>query len=397
MKLIINKEQIIKGLQKASSLTSQKTGTTFLKAIWLKWNNEEMNILATDSKIEFISTYKIKSDGEGLIGINGKSFYELIKKLPPGEVSISYNNDENEWLSLEQGQKKYKILTYDSSWFRDFIEFPIDGYVKWQGDEFKDLITRLYYFISDEIDDDSRYLKISRYEEKNKIVAHAMLKHSFAMKIIEHEELYNLFDRQGFLIDKVFLNELKKWLENNEIYLSIKDNRIFVKDEINNERISFPIIKKETNDYSIYLKPFQEYNLSTMVVFKDELRDVFDRLNIFVSDIDEIVKFIFNNNELIIFSESYDKGEARESLLVEYEGELNEIIFYIKRTRDIISHFNSEKIKFEFTHEEGPVKITGIDDIDKDYLIITMPIQIKEEVYYEDEIEDDNVYGEENE
>ncbi len=111
---------------------------------------------------------------------------------------------------MEQGPRKYKILTYDSSWFRDFVDFPESGYIKWHGDELRELINRLYYFTSDEMDTYRRYITLKRYHEENIVVAFALLMHSFAMKRFKHEELYNLLDQEGYLIDKIFLNELKK-------------------------------------------------------------------------------------------------------------------------------------------------------------------------------------------
>ncbi len=99
---------------------------------------------------------------------------------------------------------------------------------------------------------------------------------------------------------------------------------------------------------------------------------------------------------MIIYCESGDKGEASESIAVDFQGNVNQVIFMIKRLRDIIDHFNSENIEFQFIGNEGPCKITGLDDLDKGYIIITITIKIKEEYYYEDEVEE-NYDGEDYE
>ncbi len=387
MHLIFNKEQIIKGLQKAASISSQKSGTTFLKTVWLKWNEERLQILATDSKIEFIAEYEVKAQEEGIVGINGRSFYELIKKLPPGEITISLAED-GEYINLIQGSKKYKIITYESSWFREFVEFPNKDYVKWYGDNFKEVINRLYYFIPDDVSDDNKYLNLCKSHKPNHIVAYGVILHSFAMLTFEHNELYQHLDDNLYLIDKMFLNELRKWLENNEIYLTIHENRIFIKDEVNNEKISFPVIIKNDEDYNIYLEAFNNTNLSTLIVNRKELIDVLERISVFASDIDELVTFIFNNDKLLIHSEGHNKGEATEEILVNYSGQIDSVFFLIKRTKQIIEHFHSENIKIEFTTSDGPCKITGLDESDNGYIVVTMPVRLKEEKYYEDEVID---------
>lgn len=399
MKILITKEEIIKGLQKAASLTSQKTGTTFLKAVWLKWGNNRLSIMATDSKMEFIGSYEAQTSGNCLVGINGRSFYELVKKLPPGEITLKYSLEETEEerkeiLLLEQGPKKYKILTYDSSWFRDFVPFPENNFIKWHGDEFKELINRLYYFTSDDLDSITRYMTLRRhYEEDDTIAAFAILTQSFALKTFKHDELYEILDEEGYLIDKTFLSELKKWLNSNEIYIAIQNNRFFIKDLENNENISFPLVKKKSIDYQEYLEPFNKETINRLIVNKNELKEALERIYIFASDMDEIVKFIFNENELVIYCESHDKGEATESLIVDYQGDIDEVVFMVKSLRDIIDHFHSENIEFQFVDKEKPCKIVGLDDLDKGYLIITVTIKVKEEYYYEDEIEE-NYNGE---
>ncbi len=388
MKIIINKEEVIRGLQKASNLTSQKTGTTFLKSIWLKAGKNNLEIMATDSKIEFIGTYPVKCKETGLVGVNGKNFYELVKKLPPGEISLRYD-EKSESLILEQGYRKYRILTYDKTWFKELKRFPEDNFIKWQGDNFRDLIDRMLYFIPDDISDENRYLKLERHEQKNKIVAYAIKLHTFALKIIEHEGLYKLIKNDGFLIDRVFLVELKKWLDNDEISIAIDNNRIFIKNK-NNEIISFPLVYKEFTNYKTFLDAYNsKEQKSKLIINRQELKESLERLYIFVSDIDQIAYFMLNNKELIIYVESYDKGEATESIIAEYNGNLEKITFLIKRIRDIIEHFYSENITMEFTHSEGPCKIVGNDDIDKDYLVITMPIKVSDEIYYEDEYEEE--------
>ncbi len=387
MKIIINKEEVIRGLQKASNLTGQKTGTAFLKSIWLRAYKNQLTIMATDSKIEFSGTYSVTCKEDGIVGVNGKNFYELIKKLPPGEISLRYD-EKSKSLILEQGYRKYRILTYDNSWFKELKKFPEDNFISWQGDSFKDLIDRMLYFIPDDVSDENRYLKLEKYDENNKIVVYALKLHTFALKIIEHEGLYNLIDNNGFLIDRSFLVEIKKWLDNDDIYISIDSNRMFIKNK-QNETISFPLVYKEFTNYKTFLDVYNsKENKSKLIINKQELKESLDRLYIFVSDIDQIAYFMLNENELIIYVESYDKGEATESIMAKYNGNLEKITFLIKRIRDIIDHFYSENITIEFTHSEGPCRITGNEDIDKDYLVITMPIKVSDEIYYEDEYEE---------
>ena len=53
MKLSVNKEQIIEGLQKAAAIIPAKAGAAYLRSIWLKAEKGSLSIMATDANIEF--------------------------------------------------------------------------------------------------------------------------------------------------------------------------------------------------------------------------------------------------------------------------------------------------------------------------------------------------------
>ena len=48
MKLSVNKEQIIEGLQKAAAIIPAKAGAAYLRSIWLKAEKGSLSIMATD-------------------------------------------------------------------------------------------------------------------------------------------------------------------------------------------------------------------------------------------------------------------------------------------------------------------------------------------------------------
>ncbi|MCL1986028.1 MAG: DNA polymerase III subunit beta, partial [Betaproteobacteria bacterium] len=48
-----------------------------------------------------------------------------------------------------------------------------------------------------------------------------------------------------------------------------------------------------------------------------------------------------------------------------------------------LGHFNSPRVTFSFTAQEGPCGIIGKDD--PDYTVIIMPMKITDTTYYEEE------------
>jgi DNA polymerase-3 subunit beta len=108
-----------------------------------------LRIFSTDSSLEFTGEYPAQVEEEGLVGVQGRNFHELIRKLPPGEIGMRLDAASGNLL-ITQGSRKYKLPTSDKSWFQNFSPFPENGVVVWSGDFLQELIDRVAYCISDE-------------------------------------------------------------------------------------------------------------------------------------------------------------------------------------------------------------------------------------------------------
>lgn len=64
--------------------------------------------MATDANIEFTGTYPAEVKEPGLVGVNGRNFVDLIRRLPAGELRIRLD-DATGTVILEQGRRTYKL------------------------------------------------------------------------------------------------------------------------------------------------------------------------------------------------------------------------------------------------------------------------------------------------
>lgn len=382
MKIQIPKENILPGVQKAASIIPSRTGAAFLRTLWLEAEENRLSIMSTDSKMEFSGTYQAECLSSGLVGIQGRNIHELLRKLPSGKIQLRGDPD-NATLLLEQGKRKYKLPTYDATWFQHFHQFPQEEAVLWTGAELKSLIERIAFCIADDNTENMHYLKlVPDQTQQGWIEACGLNGHQFALVRFEHEDLARRLGEQGILVAKPYLLELRKWLDNDQIYFNMDEKRLFFTNKEQTEHFSLPLNMDVFPDYSNFLSYFDEEN-SVMTVSKEELTEALDRLRIFNTETQQCSYFIFDNEELVIYSEGQETGEATESLQIDYQGDLEKIAFPTRDLIEILAHFDSESVRFEFTNALGPCKISGHSDAG--YFVITMPVDISEEVYYEDE------------
>ncbi|MDZ7760560.1 MAG: DNA polymerase III subunit beta [Desulfovermiculus sp.] len=379
MHVTVTKEEILEGVQKAASIIPAKTGAAFLRTIWMENTDSSLNIMSTDSKLEFSGSYSVQSHEPGLVGVQGRSFYDLLRKLPPGE--ITFRTDE-ETLLLEQGRRKYKLPLFDVTWFQPFSPFPAESAASWSGSELRHLIDHILFCIADESTDNMHFMKMTPLPDSEKIEVCGLNGHQFAMVSLAHSEIHPLLGEGGILIAKRYLVELKKWLTDKNIRFTVNQKRLFFTNQSTTEIFSLPLNYDHYPDYNAFFTYF-EGETSHMRVDKEELMDSLDRLFIFNTETQRCSYFVFDDQELIIYSQGQDTGEATELLPIEFTGQLDKIIFPTKNVIDVLNHFQSPIVEFQFTSSNGPCKITGEDD--PDYLVIIMPVQIDEETYYTDE------------
>ena len=149
MKLTVNKEQIIEGLQKAAAIIPAKAGAAYLRSIWLKADEGSLAVMSTDANIEFTGRYPAETSQPGLIGVQGRAFVDLVRQLPTGVLNLTLDEASGNLL-LEQGRRVYKLPVSGSEWFQNFSEFPAENAVTWSGDFLQDVLDKVGFCISDD-------------------------------------------------------------------------------------------------------------------------------------------------------------------------------------------------------------------------------------------------------
>lgn len=387
MYLTVKKEQIIEGLQKAASIIPSKAGAAYLRSIWLQAvksaGEDRLTIMSTDVNIEFTGTYPAEIREEGTAGVNGRAFVELLRRLPGGDISLRLD-EESHILSVEQGRRSYKLPTVDPVWFQPLPPFPEEGAVLWSGDFFQDIIDRVAFCISD---DDSAeglaclYLKAG---DAGKVDVCGLNGHQFAMVRFINDELAHLLPENGLLIQKKYVNELRKWLGSDEVMLNISERRFHIRTGSGSETLSIP---RSANfsypDHLSFLARLDGDNTSQLDVDRREMLNALDRLLIFNNDSDRCTYFRFSAQEVELSAQGQETGSATEHLEGSFKGDLELIAFPTRSLMDILGHFQSASLHYVFTGAEGPCGITGSDDAE--YTVILMPMKIAESSYYTEE------------
>ena len=382
MKLTVNKEQIIEGLLKAVAIIPAKAGAQYLRSIWLKAEDGSLSVMSTDANIEFTGRYQAEVAQAGLIGVQGRAFVDLVRQLPSGVLHLSLDEASGNLL-VEQGRRTYKLPVSGSEWFQNFSSFPEENTVTWSGDFLQDLLDKVTFCISDDDAMDAIACLCMMPKGNGRIDVCGLNGHQFALVSFMHDELAERLPEEGILIQKKYLQDMKKWLGVDEIELSITAKRLHLRSMGKAETLSLPRAAHQYPDYSIFMSKLASEDMHPMTLDRKETMEALGRILIFNTESDRCTYMDLSSGEALLSAQGQDVGSASESLEVTYGGDIKRIAFPTRNLMDVLAHFVSGKTDMMLTGAEGPCGIRGADD--PDYTVIIMPMKVSETTYYSEE------------
>ena len=382
MKCQVLKEDIVEGVQLASNIIPAKTGTAYLRTIWLETRENAITIMATDSNIEFTGTYSAHIQEPGRVGIHGKKFSDLIRKLPPGELTFEAREGDSNIL-IHQGKKKYKLPLNNASWFQEFLTMPEENGSVWPGELLQNVIDRISFCINDEEDTGAmNCIKFTPLAEGTVEVC-GMNGHQFGLLQFTTPDVHASLGETGVLIAKKDLSEIGKWLRPEDISVNLTEKRMFLRSARGHETLSVPRRTYEFPNYRNFIDSYENTFRCTLEVDKYELTDALERILLFNTESSRSTYLHFSPTELGLSCHGQEFGEGSEVLAARFQGDLDMIAIPTRILLEIMSHFTSNTITFQMAGPLDPCKLTGPDDVD--YFVITMPVEITEDTYYTEE------------
>ena len=382
MKLTVNKEQIIEGLLKAAAIIPAKAGAQYLRSIWLKAEEGSLSVMSTDANIEFTGRYPAEVAKPGLIGVQGRAFVDLVRQLPTGVLHLTLDEASGNLL-IEQGRRTYKLPVSGAEWFQNFSAFPAENAVTWSGDFLQDILDKVAFCISDDDAMDAIACLCMKPRGNGRIDVCGLNGHQFALVSFTHDELAERLPESGMLIQKKYLQDIKKWLGVDEIELNITDKRLYLRSLDGAETLSLPRAAHEYPDYNIFMSKLASEDMNPMTLARKETIEALGRILIFNTESDRCTYMDLTAGEALLSAQGQDVGSANESLEVTYNGDIKRIAFPTRNLLDVLGHFVSAKIDMMLTGSEGPCGIRGGDDTD--YTVIIMPMKVSETTYYSEE------------
>ena len=371
MKIICEKENIIKALNSVTKAVASKPTMPVLEGILIQTNNTEVKLTTYDLEmgIEYIIKCEVKE--EGAIVVNATMFSEIIRKLPNTEITIYVN--ENNLLVIECEGSLYKLATMNPSDFPELPQINIENSIQIEQNTLKEMIRRTIFAVSTE---ENRPIFTGCLFEivNNKLNVVAVDGFRLAWKSKYLQTKVNDFNA---VIPGRTLNEINKILVDSfeTIKIGVAKNQALF--ELENCKIVTRLLDGEFLNYSSVIPETWETRIR---VNRQNLLNCFERVSLISSSSMEKekkypVKVSIDIGKITI-SCTNQTGDAKEEMMVSTEGKNLEVGFNPKYFLDACRCIDDEEIFVDFGSNISPCIIRPIEE--SDYVYMILPIRLKE-------------------
>ena len=373
MKIVCEKENILKAINSVTKAVASKTTMPILEGILIQTNDNDIKFTTYDLEmgIEYIIN-EAQIIEQGATVVNSIMFSEIIRKLPDTEISISL--DKNNLLIIECEGSLYKLATMNPEEFPELPKIDVENSIELEQKSLKEMIRKTIFAVSTE--ENRPIFTGCLFEIKNnRLNVVAVDGFRLAWKTKALKEAVKDFVA---VIPGRTLNEINKILLDSFDIVKIGVNKNQALFEMENCKIVTRLLDGEFLNYSSVIPETWETRVR---VNKSILQDCFERVSLIsASSIEKEKKYpvkVTVDIGKVTISCTNQTGDAKEEIYVSTEGKNLEAGFNPKYFLDALRNIDDEEIFVDFGTSISPCIIRPVDE-EGDYTYMILPIKLKE-------------------
>lgn len=320
MNIICNKSKLLEGINIALKAISGKSTMAILECLVLEIKENTIKLIANDLEIGIETIIEGQILNEGSVAINAKVFYEIVRKLPSDEVSISV--DENYIMNISGGKAKFNISAKSTEEFPFLPTILKNHNIRISQFTLKEIIRQTVFSISD--NENTKVMTGELFEIRgNQLKVVSLDGHRISIRKVELKENY---DDVSVIIPGKTLIEISKILNGgieDEVNLFFTDKHALF--EFDKTIVLSRLIEGEY--YKIDKMLSSDYE-TKLTVSKKEMLDCIDRTTLLIKESEK--------KPVIIDIKDESMGFAMHSAI----GSMDEEISAVKEGKDILIGFN---------------------------------------------------------
>src|SRR3990167_2520976 len=366
MQVKVLQEDLLKGLSCVSRFVSVRAQLPVLSNILLKAEKGKLKLGATNLETGIVFEVGAKIEEDGLLTVPAKVLLELTANLPPGQITLS---SEQEQLKVSSGSFQAQLSGILASEFPsipdklDHTDFTISGDVL-------QLINKQVVFAAAQ--DDSRPILtgvLFKFSEDN---LRAVATDGF--RLSSKELIFNKIaaDKKTLLVPAKLLDELYKIVGGQEIKVALMEREKQIMSQAESMVLTGRLLEGDYPDFERIIPQNTPHKAS---VDREAFIRAIRAAAVFAREASGIIKLVMEKDKIVVVAESQQYGREESEVEAKVEEGGITIAFNYRYILDFLNSVTGQEISIETEGTTAP----GVfrDTKDPSYLHLIMPFKIQ--------------------
>lgn len=370
MKFIVSSINLLKYLQSSASLLSNSPTIQFSQYFLLELEDSKLKITATDTQSLLTSIVEVESESKGSFCVFGRTFLDLIKSLPDQPITLSLKEDQN-ILEIIYETGKASLAVIDAREYPRMRDVQAEAGVSMPAEVLSTALSKTIFATGN---DEIRITLMGVFFQLTTSGCAFVATDGHKLSKYKRTDIVST-ETNEFIVPKKALNILKSLLSDAES-VDIRSNGTNVKFITENQTFIAKLIEGR---YPPYENVIPKDNPNVLRIARNTLLSAIKRISIIASKSSNLIKVAISGNMLSVSAEDIElSNKAEENLPCEYSGSDMTIGFNSKNLIEILSNYESEYVRMEFSSYSKPCLLFAEDGLSEseDVLMLVMPVMI---------------------
>ncbi len=370
MKFTIDRDLLSEVLFRIQGVCAQKSTLAILSSCLVEAHKDgTISVQGTDLDVSVNTRSPANVAKTGRVALVAKRFFETVKSLAPGEVSLSL--ESNQWVNLESGKLKARIAGNHGDEFPNIPVIREDLPVQMPAMLWLDMIEKTHFSIST---DESRaaftgaLFSISESGVAQMVSTDGHRLSKIDVQIDPPPQVVPEVLRKGVIIPRKGLNELRRNIDGSgTIAIDVEKEDLLVQTE--KTALAVRLIPGRFPNFSKVIPSDLEHRA---VLSKGALTQAIKRAALYTAKLGN-TRLTLKEGQLEIYAYDAEAGEVKDSIDCDYKGKGVSAGFNYRYILDVLSVIEGDEVIIELIDTESPSVVR--DPVRDDVLYIVMPMQ----------------------
>lgn len=371
MEFQISVEELSKALYRAQGIVEKKSTMPILSSVLIEARQTpeggRITVSAYDLEVGVSGEHPAEVLREGAIALQAKSLYEIVRALPENVVVLK--KGANNRVEITSGTAEFRIVGQAPEEFPALPKVEAIPFVAVDAGMLLEMIEKTQFAIST---DETRYNLNGVFFDPAEDKARMVATDGHRLSSVERPLAGNFSLKRGVIVPRKGLMELRRLLAEDtaspgELGFN-ESSGVFRRQGL---VMVMRLVDGQFPDYKQVIPAESDRPVSLP---RARYLEMLRRVSLISADRTSAVKLEISAGRLRLTSQNPDLGEAREDLVIDFQGEPIKVGFNARYLMDVLGAMESDVVQLDIADELSPGVLRPAGD--GSYVNVIMPMRI---------------------